>query len=513
MKNCINEGCAVIAKFVNELKIKDFEFVWKPFRLLLCAYILALYPLFRANYYYMDDLGRAVYGYRGWENFSRWLSNFLAKFIHVGGVITDISPIPQVIALALMALAGAFLVHLFNTKKEKSWVWATLVTLPMGLSPYFMQCFSFKYDAPYMALSVLASIVPFLYLNHSSIVFITISFVGILVMCCTYQAASGIYVILALYLIFHKWNEGADFKESIKKIILSAITYLAGMIFYKLFLVAEVNAYVTTGVGNSSVFVNFVKNATRYLKFLISDSANVWIYLVVAIAVLYVINMVVVSKQNKFVTLLLAIVLLPTSLVLSYGAYLVLEKTIFDARAMLGSGVLVAIVAVSSTYALKKNLFSPILGIGLSWCLLVYSASFGNALAAQHEYDMVRINLVLQDLNKIPVTKDSQRLQFEGSIGHCPIVKLMSKRYPVIKRIVHPLLANSKSCWNEIYMFDYINLPKYVRHDESKFEYKIIHKPAKYNPIDIRKLKFKTIANTRYHTIKSDGKNVLVQLR
>lgn len=35
--------------------------------------------------------------------------------------------------------------------------------VPLGLSPWFLECFSYKFDSPYMALSVLASVIPFIF--------------------------------------------------------------------------------------------------------------------------------------------------------------------------------------------------------------------------------------------------------------------------------------------------------------------------------------------------------------
>ena len=89
---CPNCGKKRIADYV---KIPNFL----PFiAFTTLVYFIGIIAIIRANFYYIDDLGRSVEGYRGWENFSRYLSNFFSLFIHGGFYLTDISPLPQIIA-------------------------------------------------------------------------------------------------------------------------------------------------------------------------------------------------------------------------------------------------------------------------------------------------------------------------------------------------------------------------------------------------------------------------------
>ena len=62
-------------------KLMEEKWIRKPLLILVILYLVALSAVFRANYNYIDDSGRTVAGYRGWNNWSRYVSNILSIFI------------------------------------------------------------------------------------------------------------------------------------------------------------------------------------------------------------------------------------------------------------------------------------------------------------------------------------------------------------------------------------------------------------------------------------------------
>ena len=492
--------CIQIIK--NALFVDDWKSMKKIVLMLIGIYIVGLYPLFRANYYYIDDLGRSVYGYRGWDDFGRWISNGLSYILHAGAPLTDISPLPQLFAVVLMSLAGAVLIYVFTKKENRGSIgfWQLLAVLPMGFNPYFMECFSYKYDAPYMAFSVLASVFPFLYIDKNNRIFLITSFLGVMIMCCTYQAASGIYVLLAFYLLLYRWCIGENTKNVLRKFSISMEAFITSMLVYRLFLVKTISTYVSSEVGGgTTLFENIAKNVTTYLNLLRADSVRLWQGLLLALVMIYIINLLRTSSRKKIVTGLVALSIIAITVPISYGAYLILSKPLFAPRGMYGVGFLVAVLAINAITLIDKNYGGKIICLAISWCLLTYSCTYGNALSQQKEYDLLRIGLVLQDLNRIPVNKDPHLLQFSGSVGTAPVTKLAGKKYPVLARTVFTYMGQSDWVWHTHYIFNHVNLPNF--------------KNIYPHELDFRKLNLKTITVTRYHTIKSDGKHVLVELR
>jgi len=90
-------------------------------------------------------------GYRGWQDFYRWINTYLSIFIHAERRITDISPVPQLIAVCILSISSISLIYILSGKKEFN-IFAIIAAVPLGLSPFFLECLSYKFDAPCMAL-------------------------------------------------------------------------------------------------------------------------------------------------------------------------------------------------------------------------------------------------------------------------------------------------------------------------------------------------------------------------
>ena len=140
IKNINDKVSLKIMNFKN-----NYSYLFKPFIILFIIYIIAFYPIIRANFNYLDDLERVNVGYRGWLGFSRYISEFFSIFIHTGRYLTDVSPLTQIIATVFLTLSSVIVLHLFNKNKKVSFVNIVSV-LPIGLCPYFLECISYKYD-------------------------------------------------------------------------------------------------------------------------------------------------------------------------------------------------------------------------------------------------------------------------------------------------------------------------------------------------------------------------------
>jgi hypothetical protein len=184
--------------------------------LLFLVYTVAFISVIRANYYYTDDLGRAIYGYEITGDFSRYVANILSEIFHGNTWLADISPLPQIMALFIMTLTGVILLSvlssLLNTNAGK---WSFIALIPVGLSPYFLSCLSYKYDAPYMAFSVFASVFPLIFYKYDNIKIYSVSvFIGTIVMCTTYQVSSGIFPMIVSILALIMWIQKKSYKKN-----------------------------------------------------------------------------------------------------------------------------------------------------------------------------------------------------------------------------------------------------------------------------------------------------------
>ena len=194
--------------------IKELKIFIKPFLILAVIYIIAFSAIIRANFLYIDDLGRTFNGYKDWDGFSRYTSNFLSTIIHCGNYLTEISPLTQIIAIVFLSISGIIILYVL-TKKHNFTFWEYTSVAILGLSPYFLECISYKYDSPYMALSILASVFPMLFYNKKYISFIIVTMLSIIIVCTTYQASLGIFFFFLIIMAFIMWSR----KDNLKDII------------------------------------------------------------------------------------------------------------------------------------------------------------------------------------------------------------------------------------------------------------------------------------------------------
>ena len=503
-----NSGKALVQKAKLEIKNCfseiDFRSLIKPFLLISVVYLLGIITIIRANFSYLDDLLRSVSGFRSWYNWSRYVSDFVSIFIHGDTNLTDISPVPQLLAVLILSVSSIILVYVIGNKKITAI--RLLASVPLGLSPYFLGCISYKFDAPYMALSILASIFPFLFYTQKR-AFLFISVISLLIMCMTYQAASGIYLMIVIILCFQDWNSRRTFNKKIFASLGTAVlAFLVAMIIYKFFLMKPAGYYASNSILPLSQIVSgTMKNIKDYLLQINSDWGIIWKTGVALVMLFFVIKSTTQSAQQKLLSFFVSILALIVTIVLSYGLYSFLEAPLYSPRALYGFGVFLAIICVYVVSDFKK--IAVVTVLALNWCLFTFAFSYGNALADQARYAEFRITILLHDLSALYPNRNQEDMTFQikNSLGYSPVVKNIAKHNPVIEQLVPTRLAED-DCLQNYYYLVYFNFSQYVKANVEAVT-------GGENYIDYNSLNMPVVLDSYYHTIQSDGKRVLIILK
>ena len=459
-------------------------------------YTFAIIGIIRADILYWDDLNRKITGYRGWVDWGRHISEFLAVFLHADTYMIDISPLTQITAALFMAIASVLLVYV--TSGGKVTKTACLLALPMGLSPYFLECFSYRFGAEGMALSVLVSIVPFLFIRNYT-VFSVSSIISQLIMCMTYQASSGIYIIIVIMLCFKAWNERKKTNREIFRFaVVSALSYCVAMIFFRVVLVPGNNNdrywLLATGIlPINGFFAGIINNFVSYMKHVNEDFALIWKFLLFILCLTFIIASVLFTKRNRIVALIVSFMVVTAMSVMSFGVYLALATPMFFPRTLLGFGVFIACIAVYLSNIPKKIVLLP--AVLLCWCFFVFSFTYGNALSEQKRYNNFRTEILLHDLSMLFPEKTEYPLliRLVNSEGFAPSIRNISLRNPVIRRLV-PINLEQGNIWGYIFLTSYynFNLQMYEGIEEDGSN---------------------VLFDTQYHTIKIDSMGVFVILK
>ena len=478
----------------------DYRSFVKPALILFGIYLLGILTIIRANYLYIDDIGRAAYGYREWHNWSRYFMILLSFFVHPEINITDSSPLPQLIAILFLTISSVLLIYIIAGKKITT---AHLIaSIPLGLSPYFLECLSFKFDCTSMSFSILASIFPFLFMARKR-AFIFCSILSLLIMCMTYQAASGVYLLIVVIVCFQEWNKRKKTnKEILSFLSTAAFSYCFALLFFRLFLMKPLDSYVSNEMHPvSQIASGVLSNIKDYVIIINNDFGVIWKTGIVFVLFFFIIKSLYQTTQNKLFSLFVSILLICILFILSYGVYSLLTLPMFSPRALLGFGVFLSIMCIYVVSDYKKS--AAIVVLALNWCFFVFAFSYGNALADQNRYANFRTGIILHDLSVLyPDNIDNIPIQINNSIGYTPTVQNIARHNPVIERLV-PVQLEENNLFSYIYFHSY--------HNFGQLKPQVLSYSQDYE--DFKKLDLPVVLDSYYHTIKSDGNRILVVLK
>ncbi|MWV68811.1 glucosyltransferase domain-containing protein [Helicobacter saguini] len=460
-------------------------------------YLLGITAIIRADVYYIDDWGRGVIGYKEWDNFSRYISYYLSSLMHMDVVLSDIAPLTQFVAIGFLSLASVIVVWSVREViwKNESSVWESkeipykkrltllgiIASIPIGLSPYFLEELSFRFDSPYMALSVLFSTIPFIFIHHIR-AYIPVSFLCSLGMCMTYQASSGIELIMVLFFAFVMLNQtNAGIKKTFIFIGVSMLNYALALGVFKFVIAREFShkQASTETLKPSNLIDGLCENIEMYLEFLWNDFGSNdigWSGLKICFLTLLVLFLISAMYQgrkpfgvsfpaDKILSFVLAFLVLLIGIPISYGTYLLLEQPLTRPRAFIGIGIFTAVIAIyvvsawrgwaykskdvartdssaiATRNAVQKGffIFSGVIVALFTWSLIVFANAYGNALAKQKEYQDFRITILLNDLaNALPkqVNYDDYLFRVKGWVTASPVLENSSKSNRIMKRLV-----------------------------------------------------------------------------
>lgn len=385
-------------------------------------YIIALFALLRGNVYYMDDWGRSYTG-NGFLDHSRYTAHKLFGWVSANMGFVDISPITQFISIILLVLSSMILLFVIAKKFD---ILGMIATLPLGLSPFYLENLSYKFDCVTMSFSVFFAIVPFLF-KERKLIFGVISVYCLVCMYSSYQASNGIFIVLCMYFSLSLYFlEGKSFKESASFALVGAISFVLGTLIYQYCLVDYmVSTYVyTKPFALPDMVSGILYNLLAYLGVVYNSLASMSLfYCCVGVLILFPLCFALLSRR-KILAFIFASIFVCAGICLSFGAYLALEMPLFYARAFIGIGVLIALVNIICI-SIKPRILKAItasLVVAMAYCCIVFATAYGNALTAQNEYAKFRNAILANDIANI-ISKDKVGFIFDGEIGYAGAAK------------------------------------------------------------------------------------------
>ncbi|HEL1620215.1 TPA: glucosyltransferase domain-containing protein, partial [Streptococcus suis] len=478
-------SCEVVTK-------KKWVFSAKTsFAILFGIYLLGISALLRANVYYNDDNWRFSGGSRGWDDWNRFFTDRSSIYFFGGKFAVDVSPYSQILAVAIVALVGILLLGLLYRRKVFT-IWEVVALVPLGLNPFFIVNLSYKFDAPFMAFSLLAAVFPLVFRFASARWYVLACFLGSLLVLTSYQASFGIFPMLVILLLLRMWQEKGWHQELGGFLWQSLLGYGAGALyFYLVVMIAPRKDYLDVSIPALSEIPEFLlKNYTAYFTKVWDGFTPLW--LITTFVILGSFLVCFISKKRNLLGFGFSLVSLVLMLILSFGFYPILVEPQLNNRAMYGLVVVIVLCGLVIVERGRRSVLRlPILV--LSYSFFVYALVYGNALATIDDYRKFRLQLVYEDLSHLPQVKNKETVDvyFPGKIPAPPSLKKQFLAYPM-------LAISHKEYWGPRTLR---NMPtvKTIKGIPDTQLPTLTHLPM--------------LVDTYYHTIYGDDKMIYIRLK
>lgn len=410
---------------------------------------VAYFNLMTAHFYYADDVFRNYGGSRSWIGFSRYVSEFFSILVHNNIRLNDIAPLSQFVSIVVASAAVVVLSFSLSGRVDAK---SVLALSAIFMAPCYAECMAYRFDSPYMAISLLFAALPFLFYRDKA-AFCYLSVICLILTCASYQAALSLYILAAIYLFAKDWLESGDAKKSLERPLAAALCFAAALLLFKLCFMNKM------GDGSDSYFSSQVSlaalpgNALAYVKTAFSFHGGTFLKALFALSIVLLVAVFVKrAGGNKIAAFALAAGLVIAALVLSYGPYLVFARPVMAPRAFMGFNVFVAFVLLaclnlSGGRALLRK-FSLSVAVLSVYCFVVFMSTYGNCLKNQKEYENFRVQMIISDIAQNVQKDDRVSVSFEGKMDLCQKNRIAIRNFPIIQRMFY-LMPSETALWNE----------------------------------------------------------------
>lgn len=427
------------------------------FLILLALYFLVLYPILRADRYYVDDMKRALVGRAGWDSNGRPLTTLLMKLLQCyDHALVDISPLTQFGAIALLAWIGVLIARRYAIRSP--WM-AALVAFPLGAQPFFLENLSYKFDALSMTLAIYLAMLPVLLLKHDRrgwwwgvlALFASLNF---------YQAAINVTLVFILLTFALGQLDNDTPARSRRRLAMPVLQVATALLLYQIL----VGIHISGWVSQHAAMVHDVRGLSRisdnvvaFFSF-IGGSFNTqwWLYFGPVLGLLALLPVVIgvrraIACRGRHPAWVVAL-LIAASLVLPVlaiacvaGPMLLLQEPLIRPRVLIGVGGVLAAGLILMQAWLARSRHSPRWGLAVAGMLAlgmcVVASAYGNAAGAQRQYEDRIATTFADDVASLQAEAVIRSYLVIGTAGLSPVTRHVASEFPLINALVLPYLS------------------------------------------------------------------------
>ena len=425
----------------------------RPFCWLFLLYSIGIFAVLRSNVLYVNDTSRVLARGLYLKNVGRVLSDWLGSVFFIPAA--DLSPLTQLGAVACMAGAAVFVCA--TLYRRRMTLWQVLCCVPLGLSPYFLQYLSYKFDSLFMGMSALCVTGAFYCLTHHgrSRMGQVVSCLALFSVMCLYQAMINLFFTLGIFWCAGRMLEGVAWR----KIVLSALRVLpalaVALLAYRGAMhFVELNSYMLKHndvMPLGELGQGLLKNIGLYVQYLREDwGDNRMGAAAAAVLALFTLCQMLAAGRlpmpagQRLLRFLGGHALLWLGAVALPGLMLLLPDMVLEPRVFAPVGFYLSL----STLFIQQHARSLQRGLGVLVCgtLVVYcfgfAAAYGNALTMQDDFERMIYSQLIMDMSKYCEQYKTNKVRFAGYMPRSPQLKALEEDFPAVLKLVPVTLRN-----------------------------------------------------------------------
>ncbi|MBW5814612.1 glucosyltransferase domain-containing protein [Yersinia kristensenii] len=411
------------------------------FGVLLLVY---LFPIIKADRYFIDDYNRSFLGYLSWSDNGRPLADIVMTILNFNTTISDLSPLTQ-----LLGVASLFVILLFVIKtKLIGEIHSAFCALCIIICPFMLETLSYAYDSLPMLLSIACVCAPFCFSYRNYATQFLAHFILIVCSLCLYQASLGLYVIFALLMYTSKDNNS---KDGLLYLICNAITVAISYVFYSKIIAKHfisggysINRAEMIDFSQTGSLQHFFNNIYKYIDFLSLAFPKPFAIITISLILLGAIGLSVraikILKYKTSYSMLAALITILSPLVLFviiFAPLSILANPPIMSRVLSSVGAVMMFFMIYAFTLKSKPAYLLTCLVVTLFLLYSYSTvyAYGNAQKRQKDFEQYTISLMQNDVSNF---SESKYIDLYGTAPTSPVSSLIVSQHPVMAWMVLP---------------------------------------------------------------------------
>lgn len=427
----------------------------KIFFVSLTLIAIYVFPLLTSNIYYYDDLSRVMFGYSGWVGDARPVGDILYRILSFGNLIPDLFPFPLIISIIALCLTFSIIWQTFNTN-ENIIIYAVCFT-PLVFNPLFISNLHFRYDAPFMVLSICFALLPFAITVQNTFIQIICGSLFIVLSFSSYQTAINVFIIFcSLEALRNIINYSYHF--CCKKIVIRMASLFLGYLIYAKMVIPSIHLNNYFAKLNKTLTLDHAFPGKVYdhyiasMSIFVDDNSNGFKLFFFALISIFVVTIIFIfvkllkhnDKKRAILFITTAIIALTVSLFCIIGLVVFSENPVYYPRVYLGLGAFITTMIFPVCWI--KNNHNRIIVYAAIAIPFTYMFSFGfaanNAIRLEDEHIKTISILIVKDILSSGNINDDIELTVNGKLKLSAQAKIASTAFPLIKFLLPKVFDN-----------------------------------------------------------------------